>query len=120
MHWIPCYTGIRRGDSHLSPLVFTVSGYSKLLLQCESVDADPTWWLAGYCNVRAVNAQLPTFSALIQWQKIPLGEAVVELPNESLYEVSVTPADWLSDIRVRVWGDTEFAASDCAIDGGVY
>ena len=120
MAWIPCYTGIRRGDRPLSPLVFTVSGYSRILLDCVSTEADPTWWQAGYCNVKSLDSSLPTFTALLQSVKVPLGDVVVELPDHRLYEIEVSPVDWLTDIRVRAWGDTEFRAEACAIDGGVY
>jgi len=109
MTWIRCYTGVHMafefgGDrTPITPFSFEVSGVTELLFEVDSETAKPNWFRAGWLNFIQMDATLPTFRALAQWEVLPLGEALFVLPGMGVYQIRVSPVYYIDDISVKVW-----------------
>lgn len=109
MTWTRCHTsthlafefGVDR--TPITPFSFEVSGVKELLFETDSETAKPQWFRAGWLNIILLDASLPTFRALQDWEVLPLGEALFTLPSGGIFQIRVCPVYYLDDLMLKVW-----------------
>jgi hypothetical protein len=110
--WLRLYTGAflapidgEGGRESLSPFSFLVSGASRMLFETDSESAKPEWWKAGWINLVVQDASIPTFRAIEYWERLPLGESILTMPSQAIYQVRIEPVTYLHDISIKVWAE---------------
>lgn len=109
MTWVRVHTSTHLafemgGDrTPIAPFSFEVGGATELLFDTDSETAQPNWFRAGWINLIYLDATLPTFRALKQWEVLPLGEALFSLPSGGIYQIRVSPVYYLDDLMLKVW-----------------
>lgn len=91
------------GFTPIPPFIFPIAFYSRLLIETYSSDAAQTFWQAGWINLIEQNSNLPTFTAIAYWRRVPLGASVLDLPSTGFYQVSIEPQPYFSTFTLKVW-----------------
>lgn len=109
MTWLLAYSGVFRGvDSAgrgqpIPPFSIVLADAARLNIRARSVSAPPRWWQAAWLNQAAIDAELPTFSAIEYWERIPLGSSLLDLQPGLISRIDIRPVPWLKDLELVIW-----------------